>query len=476
MNSSEIISIIWDMVVEVNPKTSELWQIIETSVEPIIAEVSERGLLTARRIKSVLSSNREKAYLKPLFQPGFFEPEVYMTDRPGKVFESNQTVYTITSSLALENNRDGEILLPPSVHNESRSKIATHRGIGLALFSRLMQGFGFGVGAKDSFVWLGPKIDGEQFVLEDNMAKSGHDIDKILAEQLFTHGDVKKNYAQLALHPVLKNVIEAISRGENLYESDEASRKYIDKLLSNLHLYTGVREGWFNALEGLLTGTIPPRKKIDPVDLDFSLTFAAHELALESPKRSQAIVIAVDMQKLIELTPIYAFPLGSRPPETIVPTLHVPLDAVKQIYTENRIDLPISDKPIKQLSDLPSYNWLQDDQDNHITPDRARRMGVNPRAPVCALRYNRNPVATWASFIENGDIAPFSMYEWVDLCDPKTFTEHALRKIVVDRATHSGLLTQIEQQMHDKDLAIRRILSDVTDKLALPTVKFVDKY
>jgi hypothetical protein len=354
--------------------------------------------------------------------------------------------------------------------------VATHRGIGLALFSRLMQGFGFGVGAKDSFVWLGPKIDGEQFVLEDNMAKSGHDIDKILAEQLFTHGDVKKNYAQLALHPILKNVIETIGRGENLYESDEACRKYIDELLSNLHLYTGVREGWFNALEGLLTGTIPPSKRIDPEDLDLSLTFVAHELALESPKRSQAIVIAVDMQKLIELTPVYAFPLGSRPPETIVPSLHVPLDAVKQIYAESRIDLPISDKPIKLLSDLPTLNWLRDDQDNYVTPDRARRMGVNPRTPVCALRYNRNPVATWASFIESGDIAPFSTTGWLDLCDPKTFTEHALRKIIVDRSAQSGLLTQVEQKMHDKDLATRRILSDLTYKLALPTVKFVDEY
>ena len=461
------------MVIEIDAKSIDIFTVLEQGLEPIISTVNENSLLAARRIKSVLLSNRDQSYLKPLFLPEFSEPEIYVTDRAEKIFGETQTIYTITSSLALENIRDGEILLPPSVHNEGTRQVSTHRGIGLALFSRLMRGFGFGVQAKDSFVWLGPKIDGEQFVLEDNIARSGHEVDRVLAEKLFAKSDVKKDYAHLTLHPQLKAVIEAIGRGDNLYKSDQKIRQYIDDLLTNIHRYTGVREGWFNALEGLLTGTIPPAKRIDPTDLDLSLTFVANQLALESPKKSQAIVLAVDTQKLIELTPIYAFPLCSRPPDTIIPSLHVPLAAVKQIYSEESgLDSP-SHKPIMPISALPTDSWLQNDHGDYVTPEIARRNGINPRTPACLLRYNHDPVATWARHIEAGDIAPYTATGWLDLCDPKSFTDQALQKIIIDRASQSGLLAEIEQITHDRNTATRRILADAMYKLSLQPVKYI---
>ncbi len=451
----------------------ELWQTIREGVDPIVKEIQASGYDTAKRIKGQIDIDQLPNYLRPYFKPEFYEPEVFITDRPSKVFGQNETIYTITSSLSLENLRDGKLLTPPSEHSPFDQNIQTHRGIGLALFSKLMNGFGFRLGAKDSFLWLGPNIDGEQFVLEDNISKSGRAVDEKIASHLFNHTNLKDGYRSLEIHPRLRKTLEAINNGKSLYGVDPETSTYIDELLDTLHLYTGVREGWFNSLEGFLKGTMSPKKRIDPVDIDLSLTFAAHELAQPSPRASQALILEVDAAKLISMTPIYPFPLTSRPPETIVPAPHLPLEAVRAVYVEREPETLGHLKGIfRSIEELPKSNWLRDADDNTVTPDIARRNGVNPRSPVCALRYNRNPVSVWAEHLENGDMAPWNEVPYVDLTPPVTFLDHALKNVILRRARKSGLIEKVSRITNNQDVTETRILSEASN-LSLPSIKHV---
>lgn len=462
------------MVMESESPVQELWQVIQEGADPIIEEIQQIEHDTAKRIKDKIDFETPPSYLKPYFQAGFYEPEVFMTDRPEKIFGGNETIYTITSSLALENMKGEEVLTPPSEHSPFAQDIQTHRGIGLALFSKLMNGLGFKLGAKDSFLWLGPNLDGEQFVLEDAISKSGRLVDEKIATQIFNHADIKNGYSTLQIHPLFRRILTSINDGQILYGSDPQIRTYIDNLLDILHRYTGVREGWFNSLEGIFKGTIPPKKRIDPTDMDLSLTFTAHELAQPSPRTSQAVILEVDASKLINRTPIFPFPLTSRPPETIVPSPHLPFDAVKAVYAETPLDsLKRFGKPIKNIAELPDEKWLKDADENVVTPIVARRNGVNPRSPVCALRYSRSPISVWAEHLENGDMAPWGEIPYVDLTPPNTFVEHALKSIILKNARKSRLLDRVTQITKDQNIAETRILSEATNKMALPSIKHV---
>lgn len=462
------------MVMESEAPVQELWQVIQEGADPLIKEIQQIEYEAAKRIKDKIDFEKPSSYLKPYFQVGFYEPEVFMTDRPEKIFGKNETIYTITSSLALENMKGEEVLTPPSEHSPFAQDIQTHRGIGLVLFSKLMNGLGFKLGAKDSFLWLGPNLDGEQFVLEDAISKSGRSVDEKIATQLFNHTDIKGGYSTLQIHPLFRKILTSINDGQILYGSDPQVTSYVDDLLNTLHRYTGVREGWFNSLEGIFKGMIPPKRKMDPTDMDLSLTFAAHELAQNSPRTSQAVILEVDTSKLIHQTPIYPFPLTSRPPETIVPSPHLPFSAVKTVYAETLPDsLRRFGKPIKSISELPDDRWLKDADDNIVTPTIARTNGVNPRSPVCALRYSRSPINVWAEHLENGDMAPWGEIPYVDLNPPNSFAEHAIKSIILNRARKSRLLDRVTLMTKDQNIAEGRILSEATNKMALTSIKHV---
>lgn len=465
------------MVMETGFQARELWQEVEEGAAPIVREIRSEITDTARRIKSKIPSAWKDipAYLKPFVSVDFFEPEVYITDRPEKVFGENETIYTITSTLALENPENDTVLHPPSEHSHYDKNIKTHRGIGLELFSRLMNQFGFSLGAKDGFVWLGPHVDGEQFILEDNIARDGKKVDIAIADHLFNQSDVKKQYSRLEINPHLRKLIESINEGNSLYGKDQQTTEYAEKLLTTLHRYTGVREGWFNSLEGLLKGTIPVKKKIDPFNLDESLTYAAHRLSQPVPKSSRAALLEIDTGKLLQATPIYPFPISSRPPEAIVPAPHVPFAAVKGVYLEDQTDLDLLKRYrhlIKPIDELPIHQWLADINGNHITPTIARRQGVDPRNPICALRYNRSPIDVWAGQLRDGNIAPLSEIPDLDLITPTKFTDYSIRKLILDRARSSGLLSKIVAITKDQFRAEQRILGEAM-RLRLPSVRHV---
>ncbi len=450
----------------------ELWQVVEDGVAPIVESLVHTNSQALSRIRGLIDVDNVPPYFKPYMSPEFHDSDVYVTDRPEKIFGENKTIFTITSSIALENIQNGAILIPPSEHGGFHRSISTHRGIGLALFTRMMNAFGYSMGAKDSFVWLGSKVDGEQFVIEDSIAKEGQKADKAIAHYLFTETDQLHKSSTVKLNPKLMRLIEAINSGENLYESDPEYAAYVEGLLNTLHKYTGVREGWFLAIEGLLNGTIPPIRHIDPINLDLSLTFVATQIAQPITRHSQAILLEVDTCKLLESAPLYPFPISSRPPESIIPAPSVPLEAVKAIYLENVPQgLEAFQHLFRPMNELDNTNWLQDGDGRIVTPSVARRTGIDPRNPVCALRYNRDPISVWAEHIENGDVVPWSVDPLIDLINPITYTDQVLRKIINDQANKSGLFDRVEDLMGDRKSAEIRILSRAGMYSFLKTVR-----
>ncbi len=407
--------------------TRETRQNIEAQSELLVSEIQHTVLDTAKRITTNIDPNNLPSFLK--FYPirDVHEPTIFLTDRPKAIFGGNETLYTITSTLALENVRDGNLLTPAKTHSFFGPNIQTHRGIGLALFSTLMTKLGFSLNAKDQFVWLGPKIDGEQFVLEDNIAHHSELVDTNIASIFFDHTDLKKYDHNLNLNPRLHRLLTSIGDGQILYDRDHEITHYVDELLDTLHRYTGVREGWFNALEGICKGTISPNRVINPDDIDWHLTLIATTFAQSVPRASQAIIVEVDTSKLMSSTPIFPFPLTHKHPDAIIPSPHLPLDAVKTVYAETPLDLPGGfDIQVKTIEELPEDAWLKDGNNTTVSPTVARKNGVNPRSPVCAVRYSRSPFDVWAEHIENGDMAPLYGIPHVDLISPNSHTEHVL--------------------------------------------------
>jgi len=154
--------------------------------EEVALEITRSSNEAARRIAAKIKAIgwQKLSYLNPYFRPEASNEELYVTDHPELVFEEllenhSNKIYTITSSLTLESQtKNGVLLSPPFLHDRYSENISTHRGGGLALFSRLMVNLGIGLSAKDLFVWAGPKIDGEQFVIEENIAQAGERLIK----------------------------------------------------------------------------------------------------------------------------------------------------------------------------------------------------------------------------------------------------------------------------------------------------------
>jgi hypothetical protein len=215
----------------------------------------------------------------------------------------------------------------------------------------------------------------------------------------------------LRLHPELAKIIAAIAgRKGDIYDEDPDSRKYIDSLLHTMHRTTGVRESWYNALENLLKygrySQVPAT--LTPGSFEHRLI----EAAKSSPpitKASQAIVLEVDPLKIFQEIPIYVFPVSTRPPGEIIPAPLLPAEAVTAIYAETTLrDAPERFRGLqKPLGSLATNQWLTDASGIRITPALARKSGVNPAAPVCAVRYAENPAGVWAKHIASGNIVPW---------------------------------------------------------------------
>lgn len=457
----------------------KLTNIIQPKITLIVENIWKQLFDTATRIRrQILKTSHSISYLLPYFiHPSFYNEQIFVTDRPEAVFGKNKTLYTITSSLALQNIqniREESLLHPSAIHRDLH--IQTHRGLGLRLLSKIMKAFGLenALGAKDLFVWLGPQIDGEQFVLEDRIARKGiEEIDKQIASKFFKNPDVLNvndlnKFLNLKINPMLEELIEAINNGISLYDTRPDIAEYVEELLKILHEYIGIRGIWFNLLESLLKGKVPPQKKINFDDIWTSLISSTFKYYKSKPsfKISQAVILEIDTPTLLSKTPIYPFPLTSRPPEAIVPAPHLPPEAVKAIYIEGSPDEYLESARtsfgfgIKSLEELPLDKWLTDIKGTPITPDTARKRSIDPRNPVCILRYGKDPTSTWAEHIMKGNIASWGYIPPVNLISEESYLKHILQNIVLNEARQSGLLDIATQIISSQATAENRILTE----------------
>lgn len=438
---------------------------LKECTDPVIRNISETVRNASLRILPKIDPSGRMDYLASIYYPGL--DDIYLTDKHQEIFGLNETIYTITSTLALEEIQDGKILVPPSEHFGADRNIQTHRGIGLYILTRLLQAYDFDLGAKDNFVWLGSKVDGEQFVIEDNIAQNGTEIDEKLALMFFNEKDIKNSENPVEFHPQFKKLVDTIQEDQSIYGQDETFTNYVDSLLTVLHQYTGIRDGWFNSVEGIFKGQIKPVQR-NNISLE-AIQDWAHIFAQPVPKSSRAAILEIDSSKLLNRFPVYAFPIGRRPPEAIIPAPYLPVDVVKAIYVESDTGgLEQFGDTVKTLDQFTLDNYLQDKDGNVITPAKAREQGVDPRNPICMLRYKRNPISTWAENIGNGNIIPATGILNLDLIRQKTYTDQSLRSLVLTRAEESGMLSQLQSTMQDKVKAQEKILIYASHNLNIP--------
>lgn len=273
---------------------------------------------------------------------------------------------------------------------------------------------------------------------------------------------------------MLMKVVTAISKREQVYGKDQEINDYIDQLLQILHKYTGVREGWFLAIEDLLKGKTQAQRHVDPWHFDLSLWFAKKHLIQKVPHPSIPIILEIDLPELIKKIPIYLLPLSTRPPETIVPMTHLPISAISAVYLENdkldqaaNLGLPF---PIKKVDSLAIETYLQDERGLHITPQIARDRGIDPKKPVCALRYDRNPTDVWSSHLLNQDIAPWAGRDTFDFFFDKGQTAQSLKKVILAVATKKGLM-QEAHELFGPENAEKRIIGAVAHSLSFSLVR-----
>lgn len=310
---------------------------------------------------------------------------------------------------------------------------------------------GFDLQSKDEFVWMGPNIDAEQLSLETAISRAGLQTDIDLINLLFETSKpevyLQQNNRlyldQPPIHPLLRIVMEAIGTDHHPYQTNEEVRSYIDQLLATLHRCTGVREGWYVLLEGILKGESTPPRTIDMFDLNDALGFALVYYAQPSIDATPMVVLEVDMAQLVSLLPIYFFPISDRPPHTIVPAIRLPREAVASVYTESELELPF-DGPIKPFSSLDQRVWLKDETGLPITPEAMMKRSSDPRKTLCALRYDMDPYKIWVEQFFAGNFAQFGSGPQY-LPTPTTKADHFLRQVMLQKAEEHNLLELLRQ-------------------------------
>jgi hypothetical protein len=444
-------------------------RLIEIETKPGVAHAYE----AQRTVIDMYSPDRRETGL----------PEFYATLRPREIFTS-PLIYSVSSLHALENFPVGEqgnefddiLLWPPIDHDWAR--IQTHRGLGLRTFTGFMRGLGMSLGRKDECLWFGSQIDGEQFNIEDSIARSGPGIDEAIVTTFFDVPDVatflRTDVSLLRIHPKLAEVVRRITHNDTTRDHD--SSQYIDLLLDTMYTTMGTREGWFTIVEKLLKygemSQLPEKFSLEMFERYFTRTA---KKGVPITKASQAIILEVNPDILFTYIPLYIFPLSTRPPESIIPVPLLPTEAVTGIYLEGIPDM-VPERfrsVVRPLGAIATSAWLTDSNGAHITPQQAKNVSVDRTAPLCVLRYNADPAEIWAKHLAAGNIAPWS--EGADsIRKPNVVVRQALRHMILTKARASGLVEQyMEFTTNDEQAAEERIMVAAMKKVALYPVQYM---
>jgi hypothetical protein len=166
------------------------WGSAEQAIGSLAVEINLAALQAVEQIADIVTETYPTR--NPILQRSLesYMPEevphgeFWISSRPAEVF-SSEPVFTVTSTLALETpqtllDEDTLLIIPIDQKGE---EVATHRGIGLPLFSEFMyQLTGSTMGRKDDCVWLGAQVDMEQVMLEDRIAQKGPQLDEEIRE------------------------------------------------------------------------------------------------------------------------------------------------------------------------------------------------------------------------------------------------------------------------------------------------------
>ncbi|MBU1085188.1 MAG: hypothetical protein ABIJ43_02090 [Candidatus Beckwithbacteria bacterium] len=442
---------------EVNP--------IAYSKEKLYAELKRTMRQPVERIAPQLNHFYPPDILRPYHpRSRYQEKYIFVTDKPEQLFGEGP-VYSITSSLALENLKKGFGLYPPETHY--KLKIDTHRGVGIELFSRFMLNMGIDLDSKDAFVWSGRKIDAEQLVIEHRIANAGQTVDSQLTNILFESDQNGKK--PFKLHPQLIELLTILDNGDKP-SPDSNINKYINTLLSILHQYTGIREGWYITLEQLLRGKITPEKKekrlaIMEIFLHSGLTYFSRQ----SPKPSEAIILEIDTRKIFQKIPIFIFPVSDRPPDTIFPSIMIPPEAISKafILPESNLTNSYSPIPLEPIKKIPPGSWMTDKTGYPINYQTVQTKEINPYSPLCSLRH-KEVVSIWAQQILSGNITPWNNLALGDfhVTTPNDYFSKVMRttlELLIKIPLLENLAKKINGSVHD---AKKILLTDFPFKLS----------
>lgn len=342
---------------------------------------------------------------------------VWVTDEPDSIF--NKTMYTITSSEVFGGlGIDLSAIYPAGrLAFEQRQ---THRGFSLALIEAFLSHLSpkLSLEGKSDFVWLGTKLDAEQFVIESNISANGAENDARLYELFFnakTPEFLGHDSNSLQLHPTLRKMLQAVNDKDLAVLQSPEICNYRKELLDALFECGGIRSAWYTIAQNILSGEDNDSDSINLDDMENALWLASKRDIQRSAEGAQVLILEIDIGAISETS---AFHLGRRQPGAIGSLHQIPAHAIRAAYYD-----PVDGEPhisslfdehyghilLRPLSELPENLWLEDKQGNVVTPDAVRIEEISRTKPLCQVRYDgSSAVPTFVQHLLEGKIVPFS--------------------------------------------------------------------
>jgi len=322
---------------------------------------------------------------------------VFVTDHaPELPYPS--TIFHVTGGRALERLQNGGKLIPTDEH--FLGDVVTDKGILVHIVPAFMETLGVKLSNLQQFLFSGPQIDAEQVAHHNKNV--GKEINAIGLE-IF----LQQRNGDYVLTDELRSILIALDEGiQPIF--DEKLKIMVDSFVEKMYSIPNIREGWLNHIRNILYGLEPFYKE----GFNSSIVQRVEErlLMVEYMYRKlgktniePAVVLEIDTRKLIDLTTVdglYTVLIGTRPIESIFPSLVIPPNAVQTAYVapENLPFMPKGAIPIQSLDDVDESRWLGGVHWRKVNPDMDN--------PLCAIRYTQGKETTWWDIASSGLIAP----------------------------------------------------------------------
>lgn len=368
----------------------------------------------------------------PPFPKGNLQDQLFVTSKPDEVFGTGRGFH-VTSDYILPLLADGLPILPPFLHKDAG--VITHRKSSLPLGDAFLELFGIDLSTKKAFIFGSPKIDAQQVVIEDHIAKNigtsfgGLDeFGKILFERVdYDHGFPK------FIDPIIKYEWIEIFENLSLYEGLpsqylEENRPFIEHALKTTNVYAGFRDGWFKKIWNILQGNERIKTDLSYDNMAYSeylldKLLPAFDSWIETFRNSNqsvmpgnAIVLEYDTQKTykrLQNNPNGIVPvlLGSRHPKHIHHFPHLTPADITAIYitgdtnqTHAASELQSDGIVIDKIENLPNECFIAG-----IKPDQIIIDDIDPLNPLCEIRYEENPKKEFKNWQKNGVVRKVSL-------------------------------------------------------------------